>query len=98
MSVVCVRRSRERGLNSRSVRRRARARRRFSRLVAHRDGGEQCGARSVRRVGATCRCWPRAELCQTYQNNNYKRCICFVCLIGADAPFVGCCWSVASSE
>ena len=44
MSVVCVRRSRERGLNTRSVRRRAQARRRFSRLLARRDGGKRCGA------------------------------------------------------
>ena len=44
MGVVCVRRSRERGLITRSVRRRAQARRWFSRLVARRDGGKRCGA------------------------------------------------------
>ena len=80
LSVVCVCRSRERGLNSRGVRRWARARRRFSRSVAHRDGGEQCGARSVR---ARLAGWPRAELCQRYQETTTnKRSICSVCLIG----------------
>ena len=48
--------------------------------VAHRDGGEQCGARSVR---ARLAGWPRAELCQRYQETTTnKRSICSVCLIG----------------
>eukprot|EP00964_Phaeocystis_antarctica_P092791 scaffold59749_cov73-Phaeocystis_antarctica.AAC.6 len=60
LSVVCVRRSRERGLDSRGVRRWARARRQIiSRFVAHGDGGEQCGPRSVRRRDLPF--WPRAE-------------------------------------
>ena len=60
MSVVCVRRSRERGLDTRSVRRQASARRRFSRLVTQRDGRKRCLRRASFHQAPLCRFVGRA--------------------------------------
>ena len=99
LSVVCVRRSRERGLDSRGVRRWARARRQIiSRFVAHGDGGEQCGPRSVRRRDLPF--WPRAELMwQRYQKNNNYQTVLLLCVSyrgQMDRLFVVVGWSICS--
>ena len=60
MSDVCVRRSRERGLDTRSVRRQASARRRFSRLVTQRDGRKRCLRRASFHQAPLCRFVGRA--------------------------------------